>query len=274
MTKHLIRHLGDRAVAEVEPVHVRGIGVVPDESRRLPVIPEHLSSWAEIKSTARRHFGRGRHHALFHGVRLPVYLGRTMVFALAGVARVAGVHLAWVVDARTMLLAADAAGRGEHREYLALSRHGRDARRVRVPVLIVEAVALAGACLWLALAAPWWVIGLVLAAVVPVLAAAGKPTGKPLIKPATVQPRYRVINADVVIRAYTAPRLCDPEKPGQNLIFQDRSPIHQRLTHLLHSFILSRFPVSRWDAPGQRTGANHHRDRQDDGAGSSKPKLA
>ena len=44
----------------------------------------------------------------------------------------------------------------------------------------------------------------------PALARAGRPEDRPIIAPATTVPRFRVINADVVLRAYYAAGLGHP----------------------------------------------------------------
>ena len=68
--------------------------------------------------------------------------------------------------------------------------------------------------------APWWGWLLVLAVVLPALARAGRPEDRPIISPATTVPRFRVLNADVVLRAYYAAGLGHPDKPGQQVEFE------------------------------------------------------
>ena len=59
--------------------------------------------------------------------------------------------------------------------------------------------------------APWWGWLLLLAVVLPALARAGRPEDRPIISPATTVPRFRVLNADVVLRAYYAAGLGHPD---------------------------------------------------------------
>jgi hypothetical protein len=67
--------------------------------------------------------------------------------------------------------------------------------------------------------APWWAWVLLAVVLLPVLARAGRPAGKPIIRAATTTPRFRVLNADIVLRAYYAAGLGHPEKPGQQITF-------------------------------------------------------
>src|SRR5205085_365296 len=66
---------------------------------------------------------------------------------------------------------------------------------------------------------PWW--GWLAAACVllPILARAGRPADKRIITPAVVMPRFRRLNADVVLRAYYAAKLGDADKPGMQITF-------------------------------------------------------
>jgi hypothetical protein len=54
---------------------------------------------------------------------------------------------------------------------------------------------------------------------VSLLAHHGHPKDKPILKPATVTPRFRKLNADIVLRAYYAAGLGHPEKPGLQVTF-------------------------------------------------------
>jgi hypothetical protein len=65
---------------------------------------------------------------------------------------------------------------------------------------------------------PWPTAVAGLAAAV-ALARFGRPPGRPLIPPAVVAPRFRRLNADVVLRAYHAAKLGDPAKPSQQITF-------------------------------------------------------
>ena len=67
---------------------------------------------------------------------------------------------------------------------------------------------------------PWWMwLPPLLLVVVPLLAHHGRPKDKPILRPATVTPRFRKLNADIVLRAYYAAGLGHPEKPGLQVTF-------------------------------------------------------
>lgn len=51
------------------------------------------------------------------------------------------------------------------------------------------------------------------------LARAGHPQDRPIITPSMTTPRFRLLNADVVLRAYYAAGLGAPDKPGQEITF-------------------------------------------------------
>jgi hypothetical protein len=71
----------------------------------------------------------------------------------------------------------------------------------------------------LVLLAPWWVIGAVLAVVGPILAHVGRGSARPIVTPAVITPRFRMLTYDIVQRAYYAAKLGDPDKPGQQVQF-------------------------------------------------------
>jgi S-DNA-T family DNA segregation ATPase FtsK/SpoIIIE len=74
--------------------------------------------------------------------------------------------------------------------------------------------------LLLRLFVPWWAWLPPLAAVtVALLARHGHPPDKPILRPAVVTPRFRVLNADIVLRAYYAAGLGHPDKPDLQVTF-------------------------------------------------------
>jgi DNA segregation ATPase FtsK/SpoIIIE, S-DNA-T family len=107
---------------------------------------------------------------------------------------------------------------GDAKEWRALHKDAQDTRRGRGLVLLgaAGAIALGAVLMWSY--APWWGWAL-LALVLPLRARAGRPAGKPIIRAATTTPRFRVLNADIVLRAYYATGLGHPDKPGQQVTF-------------------------------------------------------
>jgi S-DNA-T family DNA segregation ATPase FtsK/SpoIIIE len=204
-----------------EPVD-DGEGIVlPDpDGEAYPVIPEHLRSLAGIGGTLGRHGRRLGHRAAFHGIRSPRYLLLAVAYAVAGVFRLAGRQLAWWWLSEQEYLRSHAAASGDAREWMRLHREVKDTRRVRGIILAGEASALLAAVLAMVRFAPWWAWLLAAAVAVPALARAGRPEDKPIISAAMTVPRFRVLNSDVVLRAYYSAGLGDPDKAGRQIGFE------------------------------------------------------
>ena len=195
--------------------------VLPDpDGEHYPVIPEHLRSLPGIGEALGRHGRRIGHRASFHGIRAPRYVLLAAVYAVAGVFRLAGRQTAWWWLSEQDFLRSHAVAQADSREWMKLHREAKDTRRVRGIMLAGEAFALLLAVLALMRFAPWWGWLAAAAAAVPALARAGRPEDRPIISPATTVPRFRVLNADVVLRAYYAAGLGHPDKPGQQVEFE------------------------------------------------------
>jgi S-DNA-T family DNA segregation ATPase FtsK/SpoIIIE len=205
--------------APAAPAPAVYVDLVPDPGTRLPVIPPQWQSPAAIKANLARHAGRGKHHALFHGLRSPAYLARAVAYAIAGAARLAWKHLYWALVLEQHPLRAKAIADGDHKSYLALHQAGADARRARAIGTAVMLAALAAAGWALADLAPWWARTLVAVAAMLGLARLGRPAGKRITSQAVVTARFRKLTADIVLRAYYAARLGDPDKAGQQVTF-------------------------------------------------------
>src|SRR5579864_5407912 len=61
----------------------------------LPVIPAHLSTVAGIRAAAARQAALHRHRFLYHAVRSPRYAILVMIYAAAGLFRLAGRQVHW-----------------------------------------------------------------------------------------------------------------------------------------------------------------------------------
>ena len=152
-------------------------------------------------------------------MRSPGYLLTAIGWALYGLLVVAGRAIRWWWLAEQTRLRSLAVISGDSKEWRELHKDAQETRRNRGLVLLAAAIgaALAGVLMWLY--APWWGWALLAAAVLPLLARAGRPAGKPIIRAATTTPRFRVLNADIVLRAYYAAGLGHPDKPGQQVTF-------------------------------------------------------
>lgn len=182
---------------------------------RLPVVPVPLRSLAAARSELAARSAVARHYALFHGFRIPWYLPLLLWLALRGAGRLASgaVRWWWVAEATAHRKGADA------EQWLKLHAHTRDVRKTRGLVLAGGTAGLAAAVTLLTLLVPWWGQAAAAGTVLPLLAWAGKPNDKPLLKGAVTRPRFRLLSADVVLRAYYAAGLGHPERKDQQVTF-------------------------------------------------------
>lgn len=212
--------LDDQPDGIAGPVHDGpGIELPPEPGALLPLIPAHLATFGAARSALARWGRRTCHKCAFHAIRSPWYLMLAVWFALAGAGRIARRQVRWWWLAEASALRSTAASGGDHQGWLRLHEHTRKVRRTRGLLLLAELAALGGGAALLALLAPWWAGALAVAGAVPALAAAGRPEGRPIITPAVTRPRFRILNADIVLRAYYAAGLGSPSKTGQEVTF-------------------------------------------------------
>jgi len=205
--------------AEPEPVD-DGIGyMLDDEPEVYPVIPPALRSMSEVRALLARHGRVVGHRTAFHGVRAPLYAVQVTFWAAVGAGRLTGRQVSWWWVAETDSLRSAAVVNGDAREWMRLHKEAREVRLTRGILLAGEVVILIVVIVLLIVVAPWWAQALAAAVGVPLLARAGRPEGAPIIRPATTMPRYRVINADVVLNAYFDAGLCNPDK-GKRVQFE------------------------------------------------------
>ncbi|TCJ35905.1 cell division protein FtsK [Parafrankia sp. BMG5.11] len=193
----------------------------PVDVERRPIIPPSFTR-AQLPATVRHAAGRWAHITAYHLVRVPWYLPLILATATVGAVRLAARHAGWVSVAEQAPLRRAAVEAGDTATWLKLHKEARGTRRTRAMVLVAElaGVVLGATALPGVLAAtPRPLVWLATAGVVVGLAQAGRPAGRPLIAPAVVTPRFRKLNADIVLRAYYAARLGAPDKPGQEITF-------------------------------------------------------
>ena len=204
--------LDDEPEERPEPVD-DGYGyALDDESDLYPVIPEWLRSLDGVRGALARTGRVAGHHAAFHGVRVPAYLPLMLFWAGAGVLKISGRQLAWWWVAETSHLRSAAVAEGNSREWMRLHKEAKETRLIRGAVLAGEVTVLLIAALLLTVVVPWWGQALAAAVAVPLLARAGRPEYRPILAAATTEPRYRVINADVVLNAYYDAGIGSPDK--------------------------------------------------------------
>ena len=211
--------LGDETVGP-EPVHDgEALAVLPDEAARLPVIPQHLRTIDGIRKTAVARAADAGHGAAYHAVRSPLYLLLAALWAVVGFFRLLGRLLHYVFVFEQDELRSQAVADGDSREYRALQSQWQHTHGYRRILIGAAAVPLTVGLALMLEYSPWWGWALLIAAAVPLLARAGRPEGRPIITPSMTVPRFRVLNADVVLRAYYAAKLGERDKPGLEVTF-------------------------------------------------------
>jgi DNA segregation ATPase FtsK/SpoIIIE, S-DNA-T family len=206
-------------VVPVDPPDSRYPVPVIRAETRLAIIPDHLKTVQGVRSAAAHHAGRQWHRARYHGLRSPRYLLAALAWAIVGLFRMIGRQLRWWWILEQHSLRSQAAADGDSREWMRLHKEAKETRKIRGIVLAAEAVILLIGCALLATIAPVWIRILVTGVAVILLAAAGHPADRRIIGPAVITPRFRKLSADIVLRAYYAAGLGDPEKPGQQVTF-------------------------------------------------------
>ena len=185
----------------------------------LPVIPRHLSTVAGVRAHARRQAALHRHRFLYHAARSPRYAILVMIYAVAGLFRLAGRQISWWWALEQHKLEQDAVIAGDAREYRALTKAALERRKVRGCILAAQAAALLLGGVLLTRYGRWWAWLAVAAVAATALARFGRPADKPIVTPAVVTPRFRKLSADIVLRAYYSAGLGHPDKPDQQVTF-------------------------------------------------------
>ena len=205
------------------PVDPPGGGVlVPAEPEFAPILPDHLKSLKEFRRALALAGRRGWHKTRYHGVRSPRYAAVALWYALIGLLRLAGLQISWWWVAELEQVRSAAAAKKDGDAYLKVHQAQSNSRKNRGAVLLAEVVALAAAVVLLVKTGHWWVLAAAGAVAVPVLAKLGKPADRQIVTRAVVSNRFRVLNADVVLRAYYKAGLGDPKKDGEEVTFGSR----------------------------------------------------
>ena len=212
-----------------EPDTTRGpvyVDVVTKDNTRHPVIPAQWRGTDNVKSTLKRQAATAGHIAAYHAVRSPRYIGLAVVWSVVGVFRLLWRHIRWAwhpeLNALLQAAATSASSKDELKEGRTIEQQLATRRTARGVMLLIEFVALAVTGGLLFALAPRYVLVLVGVALVPLLAHYGRPATMPIVTPAVVRGRYRLINSDTVLRAYYAAGLGNPAKADQEVGFLGR----------------------------------------------------
>jgi S-DNA-T family DNA segregation ATPase FtsK/SpoIIIE len=181
------------------------------EDERRPIVPASLRA-GNLSATAKRAAGRTGHRFGYHLVRLPWYALETSRWSVVGVGRIAGKQIRWWWVLEQHHLRQEAANNNDPKTWMQLHGEARAVRAWRGSVLLAELIALGAAGVALTLADRWWLWVATAAVAAPLLAHHGRPVDKPIVSPALVIPRFRILTADIVLRAYYAAKLADPDK--------------------------------------------------------------
>ncbi|MEV0146323.1 MULTISPECIES: hypothetical protein [unclassified Nonomuraea] len=194
----------------------------PEGDKRRPIIPTGLRR-GSLSSTVRTTAGKWAYVAGFHAVRSPWYALQAIWWAIVGAFRLAGRQLRWWWLNEQYALLQQAATDNDPAMWLKLHKEGKATRRWRGVALFFQVVVLTVAIIVVLradLSVFWWVV--IAAVLVPALARYGRPAGRQIIPTAVVSRRYRLLNSDVVLRAYYAAGLGHPDRANQQVKFGSR----------------------------------------------------
>jgi DNA segregation ATPase FtsK/SpoIIIE, S-DNA-T family len=183
---------------------------VRDDERR-PIIPAAYRR-GNVRTTVRRGVGRNSHRAGYHVVRAPLYATKVAWYSTVGSVRILGKSIRWWWVLEQHQLRQEAATSNDPQTWMKLHAEARDTRRWRGIVLLgagVGIVLLTAALWWLD---RWWAWAAVGIPTAVLLAHHGRPIDKPILGTAVVVPRFRMLTSDIVLRAYYAAKLGDPDK--------------------------------------------------------------
>ena len=204
------------------------VALPPLGGQRRPVIPPHLRTRKGIRRHAAAQAANIGHPLAFHAVRAPWYLAQSAAWAVVGIARIAERQRRWWWMPEHGILVSLAIHANNPKEYRALVSHVRKVRGERGLVIGGEALAVLLLTVAMLTWSPWWGWALLAARGGAAAGPRRAARDRPIIAPATTTPRFRVINADVVLRAYYAAGLGNPDKPGQQITFGSRHGARRR----------------------------------------------
>jgi hypothetical protein len=212
--------LDDAPDALPVPVDAPGsAALVPVDHPRPPLIPSHFKSLHGLRRSAAKALALAWYRFWWHALRSPRYLLEATMWAVVGLVRVIGMQVSWWWVAEMEGTRSHLAAKKDHEAYLKVHAEQKETRRKRGYALLGEAAGLlAGTEVMLHLHR-WWPWAVAGAVALPFLARIGHPAGRRIITPAVVTPRFRRLNADVVLRAYYSAGLGSSSKPDMQITF-------------------------------------------------------
>ena len=158
-----------------------------------PILPAHLQSWA----AARKHYGwhlkRGRHHFLYHLVRVPPARWHTLRYAVLGVLKLGWLQVNWWWCTEQTYLRMQAVANNDPRTWESLHKHAVKRRAFRGACSLPTATSCSRCSPGRVtrVHARWGWIPIAALVVMPLLAWFGHPDDKPILTSATVPVAYR-----------------------------------------------------------------------------------
>jgi S-DNA-T family DNA segregation ATPase FtsK/SpoIIIE len=211
------------------------VDVSDGRAHRKPIVPGHLrdgDGLAGLGRGVRRHFHHRAiehgHRAAYHAVRAPRYAVLTVTAAVVGLFRTAGRILAWWHAVDLYKLERQAAADGLLSDHLRIHRQGRETRTARGIMVAVCAFVLLVAVVAGVRFLPGWAWIAAAVVLVPALARAGRPAGKPIVQSAQLPPAVLAPSQDVITRALGSLGIAGIERwlrEGRELVFP--SPVRE-----------------------------------------------
>jgi S-DNA-T family DNA segregation ATPase FtsK/SpoIIIE len=173
------------------------------EDRRLPVVPAHLRR-DRLRQTAAEIAGLHWYKTKYHGFRSPLYLVKSLWYAVRGGYRLTAQLVAWAnwADGWVLESLAVAAGRSGHHDAMNAHTQGRKTRTRRWQITGVCAVLAVAVLLAMIRWCPWWAWFIAAGTAVAVLTRHGAPDGQPVIRAAVVPTAYQPPTPEVITRAF------------------------------------------------------------------------
>jgi DNA segregation ATPase FtsK/SpoIIIE, S-DNA-T family len=182
------------------PARVIYADITSREAERRPVVPVHLQR-ENLRATVTTWSALNWHRIRYHSLRSPVYLLAVLVWAVAGVLRLAARAVHWWFLVESSALRSKAVIDGDSRQWERLHKTGQETRRVRGLILLGISGAVTLAVSLLIRFGPVWSWVAAGTPAVLLLARAGRPEGHRIVSQAIVPPDYSPPTHEIISRA-------------------------------------------------------------------------
>jgi hypothetical protein len=190
----------------------------PVPAGRRDIVPANWRTRQGRRIEIERHRAALTHRAGFHGLRLPVYVAQVAFWSQVGAVKLLFRWLHWWLFPVPLDVHNDARQEG-YKGWMSTFRIHLRMTKTRAWISLAVGLPVLTVLLLMWFYAPWWAWIPLAAAVLPLLAHHGRPKDRPIMRSATVTPRFRKLNADIVLRAYYRAKLGDEDKPHMQVMF-------------------------------------------------------